>query len=163
MESRRGRKLAVVITGRGPLRAKFEEDIARAKLDSITLYLVWLPLNAYPQLLASATLGLSFHASSSGLDLPMKVVDMLACSLPVLALKYECIHELVRDNETGMLFEDHQQLAALVTKLLFEDDGKKLEVLRNNVIEKWNGDDMLWEKHWRERALPTLLNAKSQT
>ena len=80
-------KLVVVITGKGDLRDQFEQKAAQLKKDgklrNIQLCCAWLKAEHYPVLLSCAQLGLSLHYSSSGLDLPMKVVDMYGAGIPV--------------------------------------------------------------------------------
>jgi beta-1,4-mannosyltransferase len=82
-------RLLFVITGKGPLKAYYEEKIKKMDLKKTRIITAWLEMSDYTYLLGSADLGISLHTSSSGMDLPMKVVDMFGCGLPVCAVNFE--------------------------------------------------------------------------
>lgn len=96
------------------MRTQYEDLFKSHPLSYFKIRTMWLPAEDYPRLLACADLGICLHKSSSGLDLPMKVVDMMGCGLPVLAYKYSCIDELIADEANGFLFEDADHLVGLV-------------------------------------------------
>ena len=110
--------MVFVITGKGPEKAFYEEKIASSKFHKVSIHTMFLSHSNYALLLGSSDLGVSLHTSSSGLDLPMKVVDMFGCKLPVCAFKFDCIHELVQHEKNGLVFETPDKLVEqiLVTK-----------------------------------------------
>uniref|UniRef100_A0A8W4F8B3 ALG1 chitobiosyldiphosphodolichol beta-mannosyltransferase n=1 Tax=Sus scrofa TaxID=9823 RepID=A0A8W4F8B3_PIG len=103
----------------------------------------------------SADLGVCLHRSSSGLDLPMKVVDMFGCCLPVCAVNFPCLHELVKHEENGLVFEDAQGLAAQLQLLLskFPDPAGKLNRFRENLRES---EQLRWDESWKQTVLPLI-------
>ena len=84
-------------------------------------------MDDYPRLVGSCDLGVSLHYSSSGFDLPMKVVDMFSAQLPCIAIGgYESVTELVKTEgpgKYGMIFTDETQLAAQIVQVLRDFDG----------------------------------------
>lgn len=106
------RSMLLILSGDGPRRAEFEAQLTALSLHAMTVRCVWVPLQQYPDLLASADIGLSLHRSASGLDLPMKLFEMQAADLyPILALAAGGpFGELPLPGLS--LFEDNQQLIA---------------------------------------------------
>lgn len=149
--------IVLVLTGKGPNRAAFERDIEQLNLRNVAVVFAWLPVQHYPPVLASAQLGICLHASSSGLDLPMKAVDLLGAGIPVLALNYFCINELIRHRHNGYLFHDASSLSDCLEEMLLSKDGGKLEsTLRQGVKQYNEKDENNWITHWKHTALLTL-------
>ena len=99
----------------------------------------------YALLLASADLGVSLHTSSSGVDLPMKVVDIFGAGLPVVGWgKFEAWPELVKEDVNGKGFSSSDKLWQLLIHLLGDRDGL-LHVLKTGALEE---SKYRWDDEW---------------
>ncbi|BAF11079.1 UDP-glycosyltransferase TURAN isoform X2 [Oryza sativa Japonica Group] len=149
-------RLLFIITGKGPDRMKYEEQIKRLKLRRVAFRTMWLASEDYPLLLGSADLGVSLHTSSSGLDLPMKVVDMFGCGLPVCAASFSCIDELVKINNNGLLFSTSSELADELM-MLFKGFPEECDDLKSLKVGALNtGSSSKWSTEWERYALPLV-------
>jgi len=136
-------KVVMLVTGRGENRDRYMERVIKLEVEEgwewVRCRSVWLSSNAYPILLGSADLGISLHSSSSGLDLPMKVVDMFGCGLPVCALDFGCLDELVEEGLNGVVFRTASELAGHLVRLLLSfPNGGELETLQRSIRESIN-------------------------
>jgi len=152
--------LVCVITGKGPLKQYYQKKISKLDLHyKVRIKTPWLEAEDYPKLIGCADLGICLHTSSSGLDLPMKVVDMYGCNLPVCAVKYNCISELVEHEKTGLHFENSDELLKHLVRMAFTEQGNTNNVLdrmRTN-LRKLNSHR--WEDEWEQKAWPIIKNA----
>ncbi|XP_020577667.1 UDP-glycosyltransferase TURAN isoform X2 [Phalaenopsis equestris] len=155
-------RLLFIITGKGPDRKKYEEKIRKLKLRRVTFRTMWLSAEDYPLLLGSADLGVSLHTSSSGLDLPMKIVDMFGCGLPVCAVSFSCIGELVKDGENGLLFSSSSELADQLMMLFkgFPDKCDALKALQEGALAR--GSSSRWSAEWMTHAFPVIQEVISK-
>lgn len=151
------------ITGKGPQKAMYEEIMSRMVLKKTHVCTMWLEPADYPLLLGSADFGVCLHTSTSGLDLPMKVVDMYGCGLPVCAVDFKCLSELVRHKENGMVFTSSEELSEQMIELLRgSTDGQKgnsrLAELRRGVagFERW-------DQNWGRHAAPVFTSAQGRS
>ncbi|KAA1468426.1 mannosyltransferase [Dentipellis sp. KUC8613] len=181
-------KLLMIVTGKGPLKTKYMREVqgrqngkgaGKKPWEWVHCVSLWLQAEDYPLLLGSADVGVSLHSSSSALDLPMKVVDMFGCGLPVCALDFACLSELVIDGKNGLIFKDATQLAGqLETLLMSFPHSPALETLRatfergssrsshsdisrsvpkpaanGDPYEEWSS----WDENWRRVVRPLVL------
>ncbi|KAG0057840.1 hypothetical protein BGZ83_000027 [Gryganskiella cystojenkinii] len=155
-------KLLFVITGKGPLKQHYEEVMSKMALENVAFITTWLSPEDYPRLLGSADLGVSLHTSSSGVDLPMKVVDMFGCGLPVCAFNYPTISELVVAKSNGLVFESANELKnQFITlfkgfPLAHPEEQTQLQSMRDVIAKTFQ--TTRWEDNWNITLLPLLRN-----
>jgi len=157
-------KVVVVVTGKGPQKGFYQKEISMTNLKNIAILTLWLEPADYPRLLACADIGVSLHTSTSGIDLPMKILDNFGCEVPVCAYNFPCLKELVDDDVNGRTFESvsdlHEQLLGLLSPLdkypgswpphSFGDLARYSRKLLGR---------KKWEENWREIALPAIQAA----
>ena len=142
-------EILAIITGKGPLRASYLAKIAslkdKGKMEMVTVKTAWLIPEDYAALLASADLGVSLHTSSSGVDLPMKVVDMFGAGLPVVGFdRFKAWPELVTEGVNGRGFGDSRELVDTLVEL-FGGDGHHLERLQAGALGE---SKRRWADEW---------------
>lgn len=142
-------ELVVVITGKGPQKSYYENLVSKLTsqglLSKVNIYTDWLSFADYAQLLAAADLGISLHTSSSGVDLPMKVVDMFGAGLPVLGWsKFEAWKELVTEAVNGRGFASADEMAVALRELVSPPQ-KMLAQLRAGALTE---SKRRWSDEW---------------
>ncbi|XP_039755915.1 chitobiosyldiphosphodolichol beta-mannosyltransferase [Pararge aegeria] len=147
-------KLICVITGKGPMKEHFKKQIASRNWEHVSVVTPWLEAADYPTMVASADLGVCLHTSSSGLDLPMKVVDMFGAGLPVLACDFNCLDELVQHGENGYVFKTSDELSKQIVSWFeeFPNNTKQNEIVENIKDKLIQFQENRWEDNWNLRA-----------
>eukprot|EP00602_Paraphysomonas_sp_CaronLab_P006594 CAMPEP_0185035034 /NCGR_PEP_ID=MMETSP1103-20130426/25705_1 /TAXON_ID=36769 /ORGANISM="Paraphysomonas bandaiensis, Strain Caron Lab Isolate" /LENGTH=468 /DNA_ID=CAMNT_0027571941 /DNA_START=27 /DNA_END=1430 /DNA_ORIENTATION=- len=147
-------KVVMVITGKGPMRDAFmqawkaRQENPADRLVYVSIVSVWLEIADYPLMIACADLGICLHTSTSGLDLPMKVLDMFGCGVPVCAIHYPALPELLKNGENGIIYRQHNDLAAQLYRLFCEapnEAGASEELCKMRKAAYRIGS---WEDNW---------------
>jgi beta-1,4-mannosyltransferase len=155
--ARRFPDLVILVTGDGARRAEFERRFAGLPARRVQLRTRWLDPEDYPRIVGSADLGLCLHRSPSGVDIPMKVVDLFGAGVPVCALDYgACLAERVRHSDNGLLFSNGRQLGDILFDLFeaFPASAPLLDRLRAGARR---ASRPTWEEGWTREARPVLL------
>jgi len=151
-----GPKLLVLITGRGPLRAVFESRSQALRWRRIILRTAFLDPAVYRGLLCAAHFGFCLHRSSSGVDLPMKIIDLFGARTPVCAFDYgNSLSEQIAPGVTAVTFRDPGQLAHEIDQLLqgFPENPWFLDRIQSNITKLCTET---WQDAWSRQATPVM-------
>jgi beta-1,4-mannosyltransferase len=150
--------LVIAVSGRGPGRQAFDARLARRHHECIRIVTTWLEPDEYPGFIASADAGICLHRSSSGVDLPMKLSDMLGAGVPVCALDYGLtLREVIEPGRTALLFRDARELADALDRLFrsWPSATPELERLRAGAAAAASGPR--WLDAWNAAARDAVL------
>ncbi len=174
-------RVQLLITGKGPLREQYEGRLVDLQLRHVQFATLWLTPDDYCRLLGSADYGICLHASSSGVDLPMKAIDMVGAGLPLAALSFAALHELTGSCGGGLVsvFESPQELVSLIVDRLTgqadrDGRGERRRTRTDESISTASSDsfshigrgargeagcDVDWHVHWINVVAPLLQAA----
>jgi len=142
------RAFELYLTGDGPRRGPLESRIAALRRAGWTIHTGFLSGSDYRALLRRASVGLSLHRSSSGLDLAMKVVDLFGAGVPVCAFDYGAtIREQIADGRSGFLFRSAAELSAILARIA--DKPETLVPMRRFIRQQCTAT---WTDEWRRAA-----------
>ena len=149
--------LAVLLTGRGPLRENFEQRAARRHFKAIAVKTLWLEPADYPTLVGMANLGLCLHQSSSGLDLPMKLADLRGAGVPVATYDYApVLGEVMTAGREGITFRDPGELANLFVSVAARSTAPDSPLAKSHAWLLQNPPER-WDAQWNAAARRVLL------
>ncbi|RLV90706.1 Chitobiosyldiphosphodolichol beta-mannosyltransferase [Spathaspora sp. JA1] len=139
--------ILLIVTGKGPLKQQFLTRVNELNFShKVIVKTAWLASEDYPVILSLADLGVSLHTSSSGIDLPMKIVDFFGCGVPVVSLSFPAIPELVKEGVNGLLVTSDDksgEMCQLFIKVF--TNGDLWSKLREGALKESN---LRWDENW---------------
>lgn len=154
------RRMRLLVSGNGPLRAEWAPRLRAMSGSVIEVETPDVPAEQYPDLLSSSHLGLSIHRSSSGLDLPMKVVEFLTVGIPSFVLEDSAPLDEIAPLGCGVVrYRTAGDLTELLQRALEGGAGEPedLEQLSERAAAHHPES---WDDRWVEAMVPLGLAVK---
>ncbi|KAF8449874.1 hypothetical protein BDZ91DRAFT_853447 [Kalaharituber pfeilii] len=83
----------------------------------------------------------------------MKVVDMFGVGVPVAAVDFEALPELVKNKENGVVVRDGEELGTLLTDLFNPSKPEELLQLKKGAEKE---TERRWDENWDKVAAPVF-------
>ena len=135
-----------ILIGSGGEEEKLKEIVSNRKLNENVKFTGWIDRNNIPQNIADSSLGigpLRLTDVTSG-ALPIKVLEYMASSLPIIAQKGTLPDDVLVNEKNGYFVDGAEDLAKKIISLLREPE--KIKIMgneSNNMAKKFSWDNVV--------------------
>ena len=132
-----------LLLGDGPEMVKLQEFVKKNNLSKNIIFKGWIEREEIPEFLASSSIGigpLRITDVTKG-ALPIKILEYMASSLPILAMNETLPEDILKNEVNGYFIQDSRELAEKIIHILKNDD------LRNQMGK--NSNEMVQKFDWK--------------
>ena len=135
-----------VLLGSGTEMDKLKEIVSKNKLDNSVEFKGWIEREKIPENIADASIGIGplRLTEVTSRALPIKVLEYMAVSLPLIAQKGTLPNDVLENEKNGFFIENHIELAEKIILLLNEP--KKVENMGAHslkLVQKFSWDQVV--------------------
>ena len=144
-----------LLLGDGPEMTKLREFVNKKNLSKNIIFKGWVEREKIPEFLATSSIGigpLRITDVTKG-ALPIKVLEYMASSLPILAMKETLPKDILKDEVNGYAITDSNELAQKIIHILKNDD------LREQMGK--NSNEMVQKFDWKNVAESIISEFRS--
>jgi len=134
----------LVLLGDGPEMKKLKEIVRQNNLESNIEFKGWIDRKDIPEHLSNASIGIGPLKRTTVTEnaLPIKVLEYMASSLPIIAKTGTLPDDVLKDNENGWFIENSSELSEKIIKLEQNPElVKKMGKNSLNMVQKFS-----WER-----------------
>jgi len=145
----------LVLLGDGPEMKKLKETVKQKNLDSNVEFKGWIDRKDIPEHLSNASIGIGPLKRTTVTEnaLPIKVLEYMASSLPIIAKTGTLPEDVLKDNENGWFVENSSELYEKIIKL--EQNPELVEKMGKNSLS------MVQKFSW-ERIVKSIIDIYEQ-
>ena len=122
----------IILIGNGPELENLKNQVKTMKLESNIKFYGWIDHDKIPDILLEGSIGIGPLRSTKVTQnaLPIKVLEYLAASLPIIAAEGTLPSDVLIDDQNGFFIHNSSELAEKIIRLL--DNREKLTEFGSN-------------------------------
>jgi glycosyltransferase involved in cell wall biosynthesis len=137
----------VVLLGEGPELQRLQDIVLEKKLTENVEFKGWVQRTEIPAYLSNAIIGIGPLQLTplTAKSIPVKVLEYMASSLPIIAKKGSLSDDVLRDGENGYFIEDAYELAEKTINFLQNPSlVEKMGNMSRNMVQKFSWQNLLF-------------------